>query len=228
MNLINKTVLITGGSEGLGFALAKQFLEQGAQVLICGRNQDKLDKAKKLLNNPQLSTFRCDVTDYFQVQLMAKNITKLDILINNAGIYLEAPLADSSPQEITNVIDTNLKGLIYTTKVFLPLLQKRPESFIVNIASTKALEPAQNLSIYCASKYAVHGFTESLKLEIKEGNVKIFSFYPPSMSTDFHTKTGVAKDKSVWMTPEAAAEVIIFALTRNAPLTFDQLLLRNK
>lgn len=228
MDLFNKSILITGGSEGLGFALAKQLLAEGAYVLICGRSQEKLDKAEKLLDNTKLTTFRCDITDYFQVDLMAKNIAKLDILINNAGIYLEAPLANSSPPEISSVIDTNLKGLIHTTKACLPMLGKRSESFIVNIASTKALEPAENLSIYCASKYAVHGFSESLKLELKESNVKVFSFYPPSMSTNFHTKTGVAKDKSVWMTPEQAAEVIVFALTRKAPLTFDQLLLRNK
>jgi len=228
VNLFNKSILITGGSEGLGFALAQQFLEAGSRVLICGRSQDKLDKAEQLLNNTNLTTFCCDITDSSQVNLMVKNIASLDILINNAGIYLEAPLLQSSPLEISNVIDTNLKGLIYTTQACLPLLSKRSESFVVNIASTKALEPAQNLSIYCASKYAIHGFSESLKLELKNSNIKIFNLYPPSMKTAFHTKTGVEKDQSNWMTPIQVAEVVIFALTRNTPLAFDSLLLRNK
>lgn len=228
MNLFNKSILITGGSEGLGFALAQQFLEAGSRVLICGRSQDKLDKAEQLLSNTNLTTFCCDITDSSQVSLMVKNIASLDILINNAGIYLEAPLLQSSPLEISNVIDTNLKGLIYTTQACLPLLSKRSESFIVNIASTKALEPAQSLSIYCASKYAIHGFSESLKLELQNSNIKIFNLYPPSMKTSFHTKTGVEKDKSNWMTPTQVAEVVIFALTRNTPLVFDSLLLRNK
>lgn len=228
MNLHNKTVLVTGGSEGLGFELAKLLLAEGAYVLICARDQERLNQAAKLLKSDKLSTFKCDITDYLQVKLMVKNIAHLDVLINNAGIYYESALENSSIPMISNIIDINLKGLIYVTKACLPMLKKRPESFLVNIASTKALEPAENQSIYCASKYAVEGFSESLKLELRNTSVKTINFFPPSMGTDFHKKAGFTIDKHLWMTPEAAAETLVFALTRNSPLTFDQIVLRNR
>ncbi|HRO65123.1 MAG TPA: SDR family NAD(P)-dependent oxidoreductase, partial [Candidatus Dojkabacteria bacterium] len=92
MNLTNKTILITGGSEGLGFALAKELLSHNSEVIICGRNSEKLNDASKKLNSNKLRTFVCDVSDYNQVQMMVKNITNLDILINNAGIFMESPI----------------------------------------------------------------------------------------------------------------------------------------
>ena len=229
MNLYNKSILITGGSEGLGFALARLLIEQQANVIICSRSRDKLSKAENMINSAKLRTFQCDVTDYRQTNLLAKNIPVLDVLINNAGIFLEGPLEDCSPENIANIIDVNVKGVINTTKACLPLLKKRPESYLINIASTKGIEGEKNLSVYCASKFAVHGFTEALKLELANTPVKVFGFYPASMQTDFHEKAKAQdKNKSSWMDAHAVAEVIAFALTRNSPLTFDHLVVRNK
>ncbi len=227
MNLQNKTALITGGSEGLGFALAKRLLEEGAYVIICGRNNEKLFESKRILGSDKITTFRCDITDFNQVSLMVKNIAKLDILINNAGIYHESSLENSSVIDISNVIDINLKGLIYVTKACLSMLKASPESFLINISSTKGLEPAEKQSIYCASKYAIEGFSESLKLDLKGKNVRIMNVFPSTMGTFFHRKAGIEKEKSKYMTPDSVAESIVFALTRNAPLRFDKLVLRN-
>lgn len=228
MNLTNKTVLITGGSEGLGFALAKELLNQGSEVFICGRNSEKLEIASAKLKSSKLRTFVCDVSDYNQVQLMVKNISNLDILINNAGIFMESALELSNPSDISNVINVNVKGVIYTTKACLPLLKRRKESYLVNVSSTKGVEGESNLSVYSASKFAVQGFTESLQQELKDTNVKVFGFYPASMDTSFHLKTGVVRDRSHWMTVDEVAEVISFALTRSDPMMFDKLVIRNK
>lgn len=228
MNLTNKTILITGGSEGLGFALAKELLSHKSEVIICGRNKAKLAEASVNLNSPKLRTFVCDVSDNNQVELMVKNISKLDILINNAGIFMESPIESSSPLEISNVIDVNVKGVIYVTKACLPLLKRRSESYLINISSTKGIEGEENLSVYSASKFAVQGLTESLQLELKDSNIKIFGFYPASMDTTFHLKTGIVRDRSNWMTVEEVAEVIAFALGRPNPMMFDKLVLRNK
>lgn len=228
MNLTNKTILITGGSEGLGFALAKELLSQKSEIIICGRSREKLNDASKKLNSNKLRTFVCDVSDYNQVQMMVKNITNLDILINNAGIFMESPIESSNPSEISNVINVNVKGVIYVTKACIPLLKRRKESYLLNISSTKGIEGEENLSVYSASKFAVQGFTESLQLELKETNIKVFGFYPASMDTTFHLKTGVVRDRSNWMTVEEVAEVIGFALSRPDPMMFDKLVLRNK
>lgn len=228
MNLFNKTILITGGSEGLGLELAKQLLAEKAEVIICSRSKDKLDYAARLLNSNKLRTFACDVSNSQEVELLVKNIDKLDILINNAGLYVEGNLEKNTPADISNVIDVNLKGLIYTTKSSLRLLKKQNSSFIVNVISTKGVEPAENLAVYCATKYGVRGFSESLRLELKSTNIKVFDFFPASMDTDFHKKTGVIKDKTNWMSTKDAAEVVVFALKREAPLTFDHLVIRNQ
>lgn len=228
MNLFNKTILITGGSEGLGLELARQLLAEKAEVIICSRNKKKLDNAAKLLDSNKLRTFTCDVSNSNEVDLLVKNIDKLDILINNAGLYIEGSLDKNSSSDISNVIDVNLKGLIYTTKSSLKLLKKQNNSFIVNIISTKGVEPAENLAVYCATKFGVRGFSESLRLELKSTNIRVFDFYPASMFTDFHKKTGAIKDKSNWMSTKDAAEVVVFALKREAPLTFDHLVIRNQ
>lgn len=228
MNLFNKTILITGGSEGLGLELARQLLAEKAEVIICSRSKEKLDNASKLLNSNKLRTFTCDVSNSHEVELLVKNIDKLDVLINNAGLYIEGNLEKNNPADISNVIDVNLKGLIYSTRSSLRLLSKQNNSFIVNIISTKGVECAENLAVYCATKFGVRGFSESLRLELKSTNIRIFDFYPASINTDFHRKTGAIKDKSHWMSAKDAAEVVVFALKREAPLTFDHLVIRNQ
>lgn len=228
MNLFNKTILITGGSEGLGLELAKILLAERAEVIICGRSKEKLDNASQILASSKLRTFKCDVSDYNQVELLVKNIAKLDVLINNAGLYLDGAIEATDPSDISNILDVNIKGLIYTTKVSLKLLKKAREAFIVNILSTKAIEPASNLSVYTASKYGARGFSESLKIELKSTNVRILDFCPASMNTDFHYKAGSIKDKSKWMNPEDVAKVILFALKGDSPLTFETLVVRNR
>lgn len=228
MNLQNKTALVTGGSEGLGLEISRLLLKQGAEVIICARNKDKLDIASKELNSPKLRTMVCDVTNFKQVELLVKNIAKLDILINNAGLYIEGALINQKPQDISNVLDVNLKGLIYVTKVCLPLLMKQSEAYIVNVASTKGIEVAKDLSVYSASKWGVRGFTKSLQKDLEDTDIKVFGFYPASMKTNFHSKAGVEKNKQNWMTAKDAAESVIFAISRPAPQNYEELIIRNK
>ena len=228
MNLKNKTALITGGSEGLGLELAKMLLAQGAYVIICGRNKDKLAKAETILNNKNLRSFECDISNPQSVAMMMKNITNLDILINNAGVYIQGALESHSIKDINYMIDINSKGVIFTTKYALPLLKRAKEGLIINISSIRGIEFEANRSVYSSSKSAIWGFTESLKIELSDTNIKVMGLYPARMNTDLHKKSGANLDMSNSMTATQAAEALLFAITRKTPMLIDDLILRNK
>lgn len=232
MELANKTVVITGGSDGLGFALAKQFLHKGTRVCIIGRNQNKVDDAVKVLSDSapgsQINGFTADVRNLGELNEVAANIGTTDILINNAGVWLEGSLAQNSEQEISNAIDINLKGVIYTTKAFLPQLEKSQEAHIINVSSTSGLRGRANQAIYVASKYGVTGFTDSLKADLEKTNIKVSGFYPGGMRTGLFEKAGNHKEHSDWMDAGAVAEVITFMIERDASMVMDHVVVNKR
>lgn len=232
MELANKTVVITGGSDGLGFALAKEFLHKGARVNIIGRNQDKVDGAVKILADSaiggQVNGFAVDVRDLGRLNEVAADIGTTDILINNAGVWLEGSLTQNSEQEISDTIDTNLKGVIYATKAFLPQLEKSQEAHIINVSSTSGLRGRANQAVYVASKYGVTGFTDSLKVDLQKTDIKVSGFYPGGMRTGLFEKAGSPKEHFDWMDAGAVAEVIIFMIERDASMVMDHVVVNKR
>jgi len=215
MNLNNKHVFVTGGTSGLGLSLCRHLLEKGAIVSTCSRSQTSLDQASQTLNHPQFHTHVCDVTDYGQLETLASKFENLDALINNAGVWLEGPLDTNSPHQIYQTININIVGPIYTTKAFLSLLQSAPDAFIVNIVSTSGLGPRPSRSVYCASKYALRGFGDSLRLDLSESNIKIASIYPGGMATELFTNAGFNKDTSKYLDPDLVAQSIAKVLEQD-------------
>jgi len=227
MKLKNKTVVITGGSDGLGFSLAKQFIGKGSKVYILGRNKTKLDGAvKRLGKNAQ--GFVADVSKLNEVQKVADEIGQTDILINNAGVWIEGTISQNSEKEISDSIDINLKGVIYTTKAFLPQLEKSPEAHVVNISSTSGLKGRDNQAVYVASKFGVTGFTESLKVDLANTNIKVSGFYPGGMSTGLFEKAGTPKENADWMDTDKVAEIIAFMIERDASMVMDHVVLNKR
>jgi uncharacterized oxidoreductase len=190
MELKNKTILITGGGSGIGLEAAKQFLENGAKVIITGRNQAKLDEAKKLY--PSIIAFNSDVANAEDAASLFKEIEKLggiDILYNNAGVI-------SKPQNLGIASDTHLKtaeyemsinyfGLIRMNNLFMDMLKSRNESAIINTASILSYVPLNLAPTYSASKAAVRFYTDSLRshLQILKSQVKVFELSPPLVAT---------------------------------------------
>jgi NADP-dependent 3-hydroxy acid dehydrogenase YdfG len=222
---MSKKVLITGGSDGLGLATAKLLVTKGYQVNILGRDQTKLHQAAQEINNPELKTWQCDLTDYEQVAATAAKIGALDILINNAGIWLEGSLGSNEPKVIAQVVDTNFKGVIYATKAFLPEMLKQNSGIILNISSTSGLRGRSNQAVYAASKWAVTGFTECLKEDLAATKIKVIGFYPGGMATKLFAKAGTPKPNENWMSPEKVAGVIAFALETDASMNLDHIVL---
>jgi uncharacterized oxidoreductase len=191
MQLKGKTILITGGASGLGFESAKQFIAAGARVVICGRNQSKLDKAKKAL--PAVTAIRADVSDPEEIKLLYKQVLELggiDILYNNAGVG-SAPLnmAVANEQHLidaTYEMNINYLGVIRLNNLFMDMLKSRKEAAIINTTSVLSYLPAVLAPTYSATKAALRFYTESLRkhLEIIGSGVKVFELLPPLVETD--------------------------------------------
>jgi 3-oxoacyl-[acyl-carrier protein] reductase len=228
MNLKDKKVLITGGSEGLGFSLAKALISKGCRVIIVARNPDKLKSASDSINSSSLKTFVCEVSDYRSVNALATEVGYVDILINNAGVWLEGSLSDSPYEKIKSVVETNLAGVIYVTKAFLPAMIKRNSGLILNVSSTSGLEGRDGQTAYAASKWGVRGFTESLTLELAKTDVNVFGFYPGGMNTTLFRKAGFDKDVSSWMNTDEVADLLINLLEREGTMLIDQLVLKKR
>ncbi len=227
MQLKNKSVVITGGSDGLGFSLAKSLLAKGAIVNIIARDKNKLDLVVKQLGSNAVG-FSADVSNWQEIEQVSRKIESVDVLINNAGVWIEGSLLDCEIDKIDQAIDINLKGVIYTTKAFLPKLQKETESHVLNVVSTSGLKGRDGQSVYCASKFGVSGFTESLKVDLEKTNVKVTGFYPGGMHTHLFDKAGNPKSNQDWMSTDKVADIITFMLEQDISMVMDQVVLNKR
>ncbi len=188
MLLSKQTILITGGASGIGLELTRQLSQLGNTVIITGRNQLKLDAAKKML--PGIHTIQSDVSQPQEISALFTQVTKdfpaLNVLINNAGIMRTINLHETSGdlKELTQEIETNLNGPIRMTKQFLAHLKTKPNAAIINVSSGLAFVPLPISPVYCATKAALHSFTLSLRVQLKNTNVKVFELAPPATQTE--------------------------------------------
>jgi 3-oxoacyl-[acyl-carrier protein] reductase len=226
MKLKGATVLVTGGSDGLGFSLSKALVAKGATVHIFSRSQANLDKAAKAL--PSAHIHQGDVSDPQSVEVVVKKIGQIDILVNNAGVWLEGPLQDYSIEEIDKTIGVNLNGVIYATRAVLPSMLKRDDGFILNVSSTSGLIGRNDQSVYAATKFGVTGFTKSLQDDLMKTNIKVAGFYPGGMATKLFAKAGNAKDNTDWMNTDEVAEVMVFMLEHDETLLMNQVVLNKR
>ena len=175
MRLDSKVIAITGGSHGLGKALAKACCMEGARVAIIGRNSSKLELARKEIGN-SVASFPCDIGDPFSVrhafQEIAAQMGALDALVNNAAIYPVFKLEKASDEELRSVIDTNLLGAMYCCREAIPLL-KKVGGDIINVSSEAVRFYPPLLSVYAASKSALETFSQSLRVEVAPSGVRV-------------------------------------------------------
>lgn len=217
MKLSNNTVLITGGSAGIGFAIAKQLTENGNRVIITGRNKERLQKAVAQLKNT--TGIVSDVADEKDVDALVARIAKdfptLNVVINNAGRALVYKLTEQGVNAFDKGVDefqTNYFSVIRLNEKLLPLLQKQPEAAIVNVTSIVAFAPNHILPSYSASKAALHSYSQSLRVDLaRTGNVKVFELMPPLVDTEFSHEIGGSKG----IPASAVADAFIDAFQNN-------------
>jgi uncharacterized oxidoreductase len=188
MKLSNQTILITGGASGIGLELTKRLSAMGNTIIITGRDQAKLAKAKK--KYPKIHTIVSDVSDPKAIVALGEKISRefpnVNVLINNAGIMKTINMNEEagSLEDLTQEISTNLNGPIRMTKQFLPHLKTKKEAAIVNVSSGLAFTPLPTSPVYCATKAAMHSFTLSLRVQLKKTNIQVFELAPPATATE--------------------------------------------
>jgi len=208
MELKNKVVVVTGGTKGLGRALALSFLKEGAHVAICARNEEEL------LTTPEgILGIKADVTKERELQnvveVVSKKFERLDIWVNNAGIWLpHVPVEEVDWKRAHDLMEVNLFGTVYGSKVALAQMRKQDFGSIVNIISTSGLEGKINETAYCASKFAADGFTKSLRKEVDGIKIKVISIYPGAMQTNLFDEKK-PENYQEYMDPNYVAEKII-------------------
>jgi len=186
MKLTQRTILITGGTSGIGFELAKQLLHRGNTVLVTGRDRKRLDEAKRSL--PDLHAFQSDVGDPTAIVKLHEDVLAqfpgLDTLINNAGIMRNLTLTqDRDLLDLTREIEINLCGPIRMVQQFLPHLKTCKDSLIVNVSSGLAFVPMPIAPIYSATKAALHSYTQSLREQLVGSHVSVVELAPPGVET---------------------------------------------
>jgi uncharacterized oxidoreductase len=194
MKITENTVLITGGSAGIGLATAKQLAAKNNHVIIIGRNQERLRNAASEL--PNVTAINADVTNAEDVDQLVDKLTKefpaLNIVINNAGsAQMSNLLTDTDNfEKASGEILTNYLSIIRLNEKLLPLLQQQPSAAIVNVSSVVAFVPGSALAGYSASKAALHSYTQSLRLFLSPTSVKVFELMPPLVDTEFSAEIG--------------------------------------
>ena len=198
MNLSGNTILITGGTSGVGYEFAAQLLKRGNTVIITGRDENKLAQAER--NLPGVHTLQSDVGNTQAISLLfdvvVKNFPALNILINNAGIMRKINFLDprNNLDDISREIETNLTGTVRMTAQFLRHLATQKVAAIVNVSSGLAFVPLPIAPIYCATKAGVHSFTQSLRVQLKNTNISVVELAPPITKTSLFTKDIHAED----------------------------------
>jgi len=180
-------ILLTGANKGLGLNLCKALLNDGHKVFAISKNTNNLSKLKK----SNLRYHKVDLRNFHQIDSTLKSISdeinKIDILINNAAIYLKSSFFNTKFDEINKIIDTNIKGTIFITKLTLQKLLPGPGRIIM-INSVAGINGIKNESIYCASKFALKGFSDSLQIELKKRKIFISNLFPGGIKTSLWNK----------------------------------------
>lgn len=235
LSLKNKTVVITGATDGLGKILAKSLAEQGANVVVHGRSSEKAEQVvselKELNNSGKYSALVCDLNKPETVYSAFEKLDKVDILINNAGVWEEGDTAAAKPEKIIELVNVNLLSYLLATRALLPKLQQSDFAQILNVVSVAGYEVPKDYAhtYYSATKYALQGFSEGMAKEFEGKKLRVMGYYPGGMATALFKKAGNDyKENEPWMfDPRESAEAILFMLTRNEKVNIKRMDLIN-
>jgi NAD(P)-dependent dehydrogenase (short-subunit alcohol dehydrogenase family) len=214
MKIEGTAAIVTGGTKGIGFAIAEHMVKAGASVMICGRDRDELTSAVDRLSAVGSAFGKlCDVRVEDQVRALidsaVRNMGGVDVLVNNAGMgYFDKTVEEITPDEFRQTIETNLLGVYYACHFTLPQMKSRGGGYIINISSLAGQNPHPRMAAYNASKYGLNGFSESLMLEVRHDNIKVSYICPGSVNTYFGGDEPT--DEKAWqLQPSDIAQTVI-------------------
>jgi short-subunit dehydrogenase len=224
-------IWITGASSGIGKAAAKEFARTGSKVFVSSRRKTELERLNTELKDENLSVqiFPCNIASSANVDQTVKKIlatSKINCLINNAGITSFKLAEDNSINEIDDVIHTNLLGPIYSIKSVLPSMIKNSGGTIINILSVVTKKVFSQSSAYSASKHGLIGYTNSLREEVRKYNIRIINVVPGATQTPIWSSEMREKYGDRMMTPEEIAQVIVWLYLQKGNLVTEEIVLR--
>ena len=215
MNLKGKTAVVTGGTKGIGRAIAESLVNAGVNVSFTARHEREIERVAAELKEAgpgRAAGFFCDVRDEAQVKaFFAQTVEKfggIDILVNNAGIGMFATVESMSADDFRAVIETNLCGVFYCCHEAIPLLKQRGGGYIINISSLAGTNAHPRMAAYNASKFGLNGFSEALMQEVRHDNIKVSYIMPGSVNTEFGGDEP-SDEKSWQLQPADVANTVI-------------------
>lgn len=220
MDLEKKIAVVTGGTKGIGRAIAESLLKAGAKVFVCARSKGEIKRALEELSAlGEIGGEACDVRSEEQVKMMLAEATRIfggvDVLINNAGIgIIGKTVAEMSGAEFRETLETNLFGVFYACHYAVPAMKKRGGGYIINISSLAGQNAHPRMAAYNASKFGLNGFSEALMQEVREHNIKVTAICPGSVNTHFGGDEPSA-DKAWQIQPEDIAQTVLDLLNMN-------------
>jgi 3-oxoacyl-[acyl-carrier protein] reductase len=229
--LAGQVALVTGGSRGIGAAIAHKLASQGASVVICGRTSGPLEETAKSIAQAghRAEALPCDVLSERSIEEVAQTVRRkygrLDILVNNAGIGgFAAPLHELPIDDWDRILNTNLRGVFYSIRAFAPLMIERRSGHIINISSLAGKNPLPKGAAYAASKWGLNGLSYSVAEELRIYNIRVAVICPGSTNTDLSPHEG--KDPNRMLQADDVAHVVAMLVTQSAQSFASEVLLR--
>ena len=240
-SLKKKIIFITGASSGIGEACAEAFASKGANLILCARRIERLNELKKtLIKKYRIKIFiaQLDVRKFRDVKKIIGSLPKdweqIDILLNNAGLARGLnKLHEANTAHWEEMIDTNVKGLLYVTRTILPKMVQRKSGQVINIGSTAGHEVYPMGNVYCATKYAVKALSQSIRVDVIDKNIKVTSVDPGMVLTEFakvrfsgdDSRANKVYDGVTPLSPKDVAEAVVFAASRPANVNINEIIL---
>ncbi|HHD6619133.1 TPA: SDR family oxidoreductase [Staphylococcus aureus] len=226
--LTDKIAVVTDAGSGIGEAIATLLHEEGAKVVLAGRNKDKLQNVANQLAQDSVKVVPTDVTNKEEVDELMKIAQQtfggLDIVINSAGQMLSSKITDYQVDEWDSMIDVNIKGTLYTAQAALPTMLEQSSGHLINIASISGFEVTKSSTIYSATKAAVHTITQGLEKELAKTGVKVTSISPGMVDTAITAAYNPSDRKK--LDPQDIAEAVLYALTQPKHVNVNEITVR--
>lgn len=226
--LTDKVAVVTGAGSGIGEAIATLLHEEGAKVVLAGRNKEKLQNVANQLSQDSVKVVPTDITNKEEVDELIKIAQQtfggLDIVINSAGQMLSSKITDYQVDEWDSMIDVNIKGTLYTAQAALPTMLEQSSGHLINIASISGFEVTKSSTIYSATKAAVHTITQGLEKELAKTGVKVTSISPGMVDTAITAAYNPTDRKK--LEPQDIAEAVLYALTQPKHVNVNEITVR--